>query len=91
MFTGRNACAFFERCVESGEKIVLPWYPNWQQYEKAFSDLYDDLPGIRFTPDELWSLFVIKHLEVIVGGLLYRTRLMLSAVFLGVFYSRYER
>lgn len=66
----RKECLrYFERCVESGEPIVAPWYPKWQQYERAFAEFYKDVPGVRFTPDEPWSLFVIKDLEVVVAGL----------------------
>jgi hypothetical protein len=66
----RKECQrYFERCVESAEPVVAPWYPKWQQYERAFSEFYKDVPGVRFTPDEPWSLFVVKDLEVVIAGL----------------------
>jgi hypothetical protein len=66
----RKECQrYFERCVESAEPIVAPWYPKWQQYERAFSEFFRDVPGVRFTPDEPWSLFVVKELDVVIAGL----------------------
>ncbi len=66
----RKECLrYFERCVESGETIVPPWFPKWQQYAAAFGEFYKYVPGVRFTPDEPWSLFEIPELEVVVAGL----------------------
>src|SRR5271166_1928634 len=66
----RKECLrYFEQCVESGDPIVAPWYPKWRQYEKAFTEFYKDVPGVRFTPDQPWSLFAVSELEIVIAGL----------------------
>ena len=66
----RKECLrYFEQCIESGDKIVPPWYPKWSAYQAAFDKFYESFPAIRFTPDEPWSLFIYEDLKVVVAGL----------------------
>lgn len=71
----RMACEahFAEQRSREAEPIP-PYYPKWHQFVEVFGHFYEDLPDaaiapVTFTPDEPWTLFVMRDLGIVVAGL----------------------
>ena len=66
----RKDCeAYFIQCDGDEAKPAFPWFPKWNKYDAAFDEFYKDCPGIAFSPDQPWSLFLVPELSVAVAGL----------------------
>jgi len=66
----RKLCsAYFDECDGNGEKPVFPWFPKWKHFKTAFDKFYEGTPGVSFSADAPWSLFIHEDLRVVVAGL----------------------
>ena len=66
----RSFCeAYFLECKGNEEKTIEPYWRKWKSYKEFFDNFYKDFPGITFTKEKPWTLFVFEDLELVVAGL----------------------
>lgn len=59
----------FLECQGSGEQPVKPYAAKWRHYIKLFDEIYGGIPGLRFAPEEPWTLFDYPELKVVVAAM----------------------
>jgi len=66
----RSFCeAYFLECKGNEEEPIEPYWRKWKSYKEFFDNFYKDFPGITFTKEKPWTLFVFEDLELVVAGL----------------------
>ncbi len=66
----RKACeAYFAECASDEVEPQPPYYRKWRHWVRTFHTFYLDLPALRFTEDEPWTLYEMPELRLVVAGL----------------------